>query len=92
MRELIQLIKAATPASAAIRGVNRDVVSEGREQLRYVLAQRSAEFAIVVEAPQGDPEIARILNDIDERHGVDTEWLAAQKIELAALESEVALG
>ena len=88
LRELNNAIKAATPESAAVRGVNRDVVSEGREQLRCTFARRNAEYALITEARGDNPEVARILADIDARHGVDTEWLAAQKTALVSLDSE----
>jgi len=94
MRGLIQQINAATPESAAVRGVNRDVVSEERERLRYALAPQSAEGMLVIEGYDDDPEVARILKDVGERHGVDAEWLAAQECALVTsiMDRSVKLG
>jgi hypothetical protein len=88
MRELRTLINAATPESARVRGVNRDVVSEEREQLQYSLASLTNDYEMITGAADDDTEPARVLADVAARHCVDTEWLAAQKIALAAFEAE----
>jgi conjugative relaxase-like TrwC/TraI family protein len=88
MRELRTKIKAATPESAAVRGVNRDVTSEERERLQYSLAARSAECKTITGLANNDAETSRVLADVATRHSVNIEWLTAQRSALAALEAE----
>jgi conjugative relaxase-like TrwC/TraI family protein len=88
MRELRTQIKAATPESAAVRGVNRDVVSEERGRLQRSLAALTADYEVITGTVDNDTELARVLEIVDLRHSVDTEWLAGQKAALAALEAE----
>jgi conjugative relaxase-like TrwC/TraI family protein len=89
MRTLTQQIHAATPERARVSRVNLDVVAEERERLRFTLAQRSAEYALVTEVAGDERTVTRVLSDIDIRHSVDTDWLAAQKAAIVALEPEV---
>jgi conjugative relaxase-like TrwC/TraI family protein len=89
IRELRTQINAATPESAAVRGVNRDVVSEERSQLQYSLAVLTADYELITGAVDDDTEgPARVLADVATRHCVDTEWLSAQKTAFVALEAE----
>jgi hypothetical protein len=76
MRELRTLINAATPESARVRGVNRDAVSEERAQLQYSLAALSADYELITGAVDDSLELAHVLEVVDARHRVDTEWLA----------------
>jgi hypothetical protein len=88
IRELRTQISAATPESAAVRGVNRDVVSDERAQLQHSLATLTADFEFITGVVDGSPVLAHILEGVDAHHTVDTEWLSAQKAALAALEAE----
>jgi conjugative relaxase-like TrwC/TraI family protein len=88
MRELRALINAATPESARVRGVNRDAVAEERAQLQYSLATLTADYELVTRAVDDSLELAHVLEVVDARHCVDTEWLSAQKTALAVLEAE----
>jgi hypothetical protein len=88
IRELRKQITAATPESAAVRGVNRDVVSEERARLQYSLAALAADCKTITGAVDDSPELAHVLEGVDARHTVDTEWLDAQRSALATLEAE----
>jgi conjugative relaxase-like TrwC/TraI family protein len=88
IREFRRRISAATPESAADRGVNRDVVSDEREQLRYFLATLTADYELITGTVDNPFQLARVLEGVDARHCVDTEWLADQRAALAALEAE----
>jgi conjugative relaxase-like TrwC/TraI family protein len=90
MRELRTQINAATPESAAAHGVNRDVVSEECERLRHSLASLTASYNLITSAVDNSPELAHVLEGINTRNTVDIEWLSAQKVALAALETEKA--
>jgi conjugative relaxase-like TrwC/TraI family protein len=90
MRELRTQINAATPESAAARGVNRDVVSEERERLQHYLASLTAHYKLITSAVDNSPELAHVLEGVNTRNTVDMEWLSAQKVALAALETEKA--
>jgi conjugative relaxase-like TrwC/TraI family protein len=89
MRELRTLINAATPESARVRGVNRDVVSEERAQLQRSLAALTADYEIITGAVDDFLQLADVLEVVDARHRVDTEWLSAQKAALAVLDGVV---
>jgi conjugative relaxase-like TrwC/TraI family protein len=88
MRELRKQITAATPEAAAIRGVNRDVISDEREQLQHSLASLTADYEVITGVVDDSLELAHVLEAVDARHSVDTEWLTAQKAALAALDAE----
>jgi conjugative relaxase-like TrwC/TraI family protein len=88
IRELRTQISAATPESAAVRGVNRDVVSDERVQLQHSLATLTADYELITGVVDDSPELAHILEGVNARHTVDTEWLSAQRTALAALEAE----
>jgi conjugative relaxase-like TrwC/TraI family protein len=88
IRELRRQINAATPESAADRGVNRDVVSDEREQLQYSLATLTADYELITGAVDNPLQLAQVLEGVDARHCVDREWLAEQKAALAAIEAE----
>ena len=88
IHELRRCINAATPESARARGVNRDVVSEERAQLQRSLAALTADYELTTGTVDDSLALARVLADVAARHTVDTEWLAAQKDALAALEAE----
>jgi hypothetical protein len=88
IRKLRRQINAATPESAAVRGVNRDVISEEREQLQYSLASLTADYELITGAVDNPLQLAHVLEGVDARHCVDTEWLSDQKAALAALEAE----
>jgi conjugative relaxase-like TrwC/TraI family protein len=88
IREIRTQINAATPESARVRGVNRDVVSEERAQLQRSLAALTADYEMVTGAVDDSLELAHVVEVVDARHCVDTEWLSAQKIALAALDAE----
>jgi hypothetical protein len=90
MCELRTQINAATPESAAAHGVNRDVVSEECERLRHSLASLTASYNLITSAVDNSPELAHVLEGINTRNTVDIEWLSAQKVALAALETEKA--
>jgi conjugative relaxase-like TrwC/TraI family protein len=87
IRELRTQINAATPESATVRGVNRDVISDERAQLKHSLATLTADYELMSGVVDDSLELARALADVAARHTVDTEWLAAQKAALAALEA-----
>jgi hypothetical protein len=88
IRELRSQINAATPNSAAVRRVNRDVISEEREQLRYSLASLTADYELINGAVDNPLHFAHVIEGVDARHCVDTKWLADQKAALAAFEVE----
>jgi conjugative relaxase-like TrwC/TraI family protein len=88
IRELRTQISAATPESAAVRGVNRDVVSDERAQLQHSLATLTADFELITGVVDDSPELAHVLEGVDTRHTVDTEWLSLQKAALAVLGAE----
>jgi hypothetical protein len=88
IRELRTQINAAVPESAAVRGVNRDVISEERAQLQHSLASLTADYELITGAVDDSLELARAFADVAARHTVDTGWLTAQKDALAVLEAE----
>ena len=90
IRNLRKRISAATPESAAVRGVNRDAVSEEREQLQHSLAARTVDYQIVTGALEDGTQLARVVADVATRHRVDPKWLAVQKSALGAIEFEAA--
>jgi hypothetical protein len=88
IRELRRRINAATPESAAVRGVNRDVVSDEREQLQYSLASLTADYELITDAGDNPLQLAHVFEAVGARHCVDTEWLADQRAALETLEAE----
>jgi hypothetical protein len=68
--------------------VNRDVISEEREQLRYSLASLTADYELINGAVDNPLHFAHVIEGVDARHCVDTKWLADQKAALAAFEVE----
>jgi hypothetical protein len=56
--------------------------------LQYSLASLTNDYEIITRAVDDSLELAHVLEVVDARHRVDTEWLSAQKTALAVLEAE----
>jgi conjugative relaxase-like TrwC/TraI family protein len=88
IRAINTQITAATPESAAARGVNRDVVAEERELLQYSLAEFRADLTLLTDADAAPGSVKRVITSVSERHSVDLEWLSSQKTALADLTAQ----